>query len=644
MSNLATLKRLGVVILIVTGISVTEAQDLFSVAPPPEKPCAPLLQNVQNRTIESLDGTWNALIDPAIFSLNDLLHFAERDYKAGPGELVEVDLDNGLTLKVPGDWNSQDDRLFFYNGKVWYKRHFYIKSKDNNRHFLHFGAVNYRAEIYVNGQLAGTHTGGYTSFNCEITDFIDEGENLVVVKVNNTLTSSDIPTTRTDWLNYGGITRSVNLVTTPIDFIENYKIQLAKDAPNNIEGWIKLNGDQSGSVQLTIPELGIAETISIENGRGTIQLTANPTLWTPEQPQLYEVTLAYGKDQLTDHIGFRTIAVKKGQVFLNDNPVFLRGISLHEEAIGANGRATSRQEAVELLTYAKELNCNYVRLAHYTHNEHMLKVADEMGLLVWAEIPVYWNLEFDNPEVMSQAQSRMLEMISRDQNRASIIFWSLGNETPISEARTTFFRQLNEYVKSVDDTRLTTAALVFGGEEIQEMAKQYFFPTMQGQNFETWDIEIKDPLASIVDVAAINQYFGWYYSGFLAAAAQLDPLLARQTMLKHMTKVKFHIPNNKPFVFSELGAGAKKGMKGNPDGLDIFSEAYQALVYRKQIEMIKQQDGLVGMTPWILKDFRSPMRLNQGIQDYWNRKGLITDNGERKQAFFVLRDFYEEMK
>ena len=200
MSNLATLKLLGVVILLFTGISITEAQDLFSVAPPPEKPCAPLLQNVQNRTIESLDGTWNALIDPAIFSLNDLLHFAERDYKAGPGELVEVDLDNGLTLKVPGDWNSQDDRLFFYNGKVWYKRHFYIKSKDNNRHFLHFGAVNYRSEIYVNGQLAGTHTGGYTSFNCEITDLIEDGENLLVVKVNNTLTSSDIPTTRTDWV------------------------------------------------------------------------------------------------------------------------------------------------------------------------------------------------------------------------------------------------------------------------------------------------------------------------------------------------------------------------------------------------------------------------------------------------------------
>ena len=350
------------------------------------------------------------------------------------------------------------------------------------------------------------------------------------------------------------------------------------------------------------------------------------------------------KDTLTDHIGFRTIATQNGQVLLNGKPLFLRGISLHEEAIGANGRASTRQEAVELLEFAKELNCNYVRLAHYTHNEHMLRVADEMGLLVWAEIPVYWNLEFANPDVMTKAQSRMQEMISRDQNRASIVFWSLGNETPISDARTQFFRTLNQYVKSLDDTRLTTAALVFGGEEIQEMAKMYFFPTMQGQQFETWDIEIKDPLASIVDVAAINQYFGWYYSGFLAAAAKLDPVLARQTMLDHMTKVKFHIPNNKPFVFSELGAGAKKGIKGNPNGLDIFSEAYQALVYRKQIEMIKQQEGLVGITPWILKDFRSPMRLNQGIQDYWNRKGLITDNGERKQAFFVLRDFYEEMK
>lgn len=637
-------KKLLILLGCVFMVNVAIAQDLFSTAELPEKPCPPIIGNVDGRQTSSLNGTWNALIDPSVFSLNDRLHFAERNYKPKPGELVEVSIENGLTLKVPGDWNTQDDKLYFYNGKVWYKRDFYVNKSEGERYYLHFGAVNYRAEIYVNGQLAGTHVGGYTSFNCEVTDLIKAGDNLLVVKVNNKLTNSDIPTTRTDWLNYGGITRDVNLVTLPAAFIENYKVQLAKGASNRIIGWVKVNGATEGNVKLSIPALGIDETLALSDGQAEIEVTANPTLWSPSNPKLYQVQLSFNGETLEDKIGFRTIEAAPGVVKLNGEPIFLKGISIHEEAIGAKGRASSYEDALELLDFAKEMNCNYVRLAHYTHNRHMLKAADELGLLVWAEIPVYWNLEFANPDVFEMAKARMDEMIGRDQNRASIIFWSLGNETPKSEERTNFFRRLNEHVKSLDDTRLTTAALVFGLEEIQEMAQNYFFPSMQGKNFDAWDIEIKDPLAAIVDVAAINQYFGWYYSGFMANAANLDPKMARQVMLSNMPKIKFHIPENKPFIFSEFGAGAKRGRSAGAEDYDIYSEEYQALVYQKQIELIKNQEGLIGTTPWILKDFRSPMRLLQGVQDYWNLKGLISDNGERKQAFFVMQAFYGDIE
>ena len=622
----------------------TFAQDFFSTPKEEDIPCAPLINNVDAREKVSLAGTWNALIDPTIFSLNDRYKFLERNYKAGPGELVELSLENGLTLQVPGDWNTQDDRLFFYNGKVWYKRDFFVDKKSDKRYFLHFGGVNYKAQIYLNGTHVASHTGGYTSFNCEITEHLKEGENLLVMKVNNTLTADDIPTTSTDWLNYGGITRDVHLLEMPQGFIQNYKIQLAANNPKKIEGWIEFDGVQSGKVQVQIEELGIEKSININDGRASISLNASPELWSPNNPKLYAVKLSTENETVVDQIGFRTVATRGNEVLVNGEPIFLKGISLHEEAIGAKGRASSYQEAVELLAKAQELGCNYVRLAHYTHNENMLKAADEMGLLVWAEIPVYWNVKFESPEVLEMAKTRMKEMIDRDQNRASIIFWSLGNETPMSEARNNFFRALNTYVKSVDDTRLTTAALIFGGEEIQAMAKNYYFPTMQGKAFDTWDIEIEDPLATVVDVAAINQYFGWYYSGFMALSAKIPAMKARQTMVENIPKIRFHIPEGKPFVFSEMGAGAKRGVTGKEEDYVIYSEEYQALVYKKQIEMIKAQEGLVGMSPWILKDFRSAMRLYQGVQDYWNLKGLITDNGEKKKAFFELQKFYQSIE
>ena len=627
-------------IVLITSGGIT-AQDLFQSKESVDLPLETLIGNIEGRTTQSLNGTWNVLIDPNKRNVfNDLFHYAERNHQAAPGELLELSIEGGASLKVPGDWNTQDNRLFFYNGRVWYKRDFDVQKKPDMRYFLYFGAVNYKAQVYVNGKHAGSHTGGYTSFNCEITNFVNDGNNFVVVKADNTLTDQDIPTTRTDWMNYGGITRDVNLVELPTTFIENYKIQLSPQNNRQIVGWVKVNGASEGKVQIKIPELNVNKTFTVKNGRAEIEITASPKFWSVANPVLYEVELAYGNENVKDQIGFRTIKIKDGQVFLNDKPIMLKGISIHEEAIGADGRAYSYEHAVELLTAAKRLNTNFVRLAHYTHNEHMLRAADKMGLLVWAEIPVYWDLEFEKPEVLAMAKTRMDEMIGRDQNRVSIAFWSLGNETPKTSARTEFFRNLNTYVKSLDDTRLTTAALVFGGEEIAAMAKDYYFPTIAGKQFDTWDIHIEDPLASIVDLPAINQYFGWYYSGFLAPEGNIAPLKARQVMLDNMHKIRFHIPGNKAYVFSELGAGAKKGMSGKEEDIVIFSEEYQALVYKKQIEMYQNQKGIVGMSPWVLKDFRSTLRLRQGIQDYWNLKGLIDDNGNPKKAFFVLRDFY----
>ncbi|MEQ8927119.1 MAG: hypothetical protein RLO81_14965, partial [Fulvivirga sp.] len=321
------------------------SQDLFVQKKVAEIPTAPLIGNITSRTTQSLDGTWNALIDPTLFSLNDMGQFLERNYKPGPGELIELSIENGLTLQVPGDWNTQDPRLFFYNGKVWYKRDFFVDKKPDKRYYLYFGAINYKARIYVNGVHIASHTGGYTSFNCEVTDHLKNGENLIVIRSDNTLTSEDIPTTSTDWMNYGGITREVKLVELPKTFIENYKVQLSTGNSKNVEGWVKINGMESGNVMVEIEELKMKKSFAVKDGKAQISFNINPVFWTPSNPRLYEVKISTNDDSITDRIGFRTVEVRGSQVLLNGKPIYLKGIALHEEAIGAKGRASSYAEA-----------------------------------------------------------------------------------------------------------------------------------------------------------------------------------------------------------------------------------------------------------------------------------------------------------
>src|SRR6185295_6986888 len=155
----------------------------------------------------------------------------------------------------------------------------------------------------------------------------------------------------------------------------------------------------------------------------------------PEDPKLYQVIISSRDYSLSDRIGFRSIEARGADILLNGKPMFLRGISIHEESPLRGGRAFSEDDARMLLTWAKELGCNFVRLAHYPHNEHIIRIADEMGIMVWSEIPVYWTVLWENPETFANARNQLEENITRDKNRASVILWSVANETPVNDAR-----------------------------------------------------------------------------------------------------------------------------------------------------------------------------------------------------------------
>jgi beta-glucuronidase len=584
-----------------------------------EAQVAPLVANIGARQATSLDGQWQAIVDPYDVGAFDYRaqplknnHAFYKNYKPqSESELVEYDFDTAGQLHVPGDWNTQRESLLFYEGSVWYKRSFDYTKSPKNRLFLHFGACNYFAAVYLNGEELGEHEGGFTPFDFEITDRVKPRSNFVVLRINNSRGKNQVPTVITDWWNYGGITRPVTLVEVPETFVQDYFIQLEKRSTHQIKGWLQLNGPKlQQNVTIRIPEVGLSKTFQIDSkGRAEFSFSADLTLWSPENPKLYTVEFASETDQVTDRIGFRSIDVRGTDILLNGKLVYLRGISIHEEAPTRPGRAWSEEDARTLLSWAKELGCNFVRLAHYPHNEAMLRMADQMGLMVWAEVPVYWTIQWENPQTLHNAENQLKEMIARDHNRAALIIYSVANETPISDARNSFLRQLVQDAHSADPTRLVSAALQ--AHEVVDRGRI--------------TIHIDDPIASDLDILGNNEYIGWYVR-HPEDADSIDWVSAY----------------DKPLIMSEFGGDALFGFHGGAS--TRWTEEYQENLYEHQITMLKRIPFLRGMTPWILKDFRSPRRTLPRLQDFFNRKGLISDHGEKKKAFFVLQKYYRELQ
>jgi len=578
-----------------------------------------MIANINARSTTSLDGQWQAIVDP--YDVGAVDYRAQplksngafyKNYKPqSKSELVEYDFDSSGQLHVPGDWNTQRDSLLLYEGSVWYKRSFDCAKSPKKRVFVHFGAANYMAYVYLNGEELGQHEGGFTPFDFEITDRVRPEGNFLVLRVNNMRGKDQVPTVNTDWWNYGGITRPVTLVEVPETFIQDYLIQLEKGSTGQIKGWVQLNGPQlRQNVTIRIPEAGLSKSFQTDPaGHAEFSFGANLTLWSPENPKLYTVEISSETDQVTNHIGFRSIGVRGTDILLNGKPIFLRGVSIHEEAPLRSGRAWSEDDARTLLGWAKELGCNFVRLAHYPHNEAMLRMADEMGVMVWEEVPVYWTIQWENPVTLRNAENQLNELITRDHNRAALIIYSVANETPIGDARNRFLSQLIQQAHSNDPTRLVSAALQ--ADEVEE-----------GNRLS---IRINDPIANELDVMGTNEYIGWY----TRRVADLD-------------STDWTSKYDKPLVMSEFGADAVFGLHG--DSQARWTEEYQESLYEHQIGMLKRITFLRGTTPWILKDFRSPRRTLPGIEDYLNRKGLVSDHGEKKKAFFVLQNFYRQLQ
>lgn len=571
--------------------------------------------NLSARTVVSLDGDWNYIVDPQNIgtksyhcdpdSDTDNMNFGRNKRAENKFQLIEYDFRAADTLKVPGDWNTQKKELFWYEGTLWYARQFEFKKPVNGeRTFVKFAGVSLTADVYMNGKKLGRHVGGFTPFEFEVTGIVKDGLNDIVVRADNTREKSGIPTKGFDWWNYGGIIRSVELESRSANYIASWRADLAKGGDYAaVEVSLKLDKAVADvPVKFAIPELGV-DFSGKTSPDGTLAFTVKaPELqrWSTKNPKLYKVELSALGDKLTDEIGFRTIETRGGRIFLNGEEIFLKGVCIHDEVPGG-GRVTTREEVLENIRRAKSLGCNFVRLAHYPHVEMMVKECEKAGLLVWSEIPLYWMIDWKNSATYASAENQLTEMIGRDIRRANVIIWSIANETVPSKSRNAFLKRLADKARSLDSTRLISMA-------------------MEVTYLEDGTYTIRDELNTEVDIISFNEYFGWY----------VQP--------KDIPNAVWRISFDKPVIISEFGGGALAGRRGGVR--ERWTEEMQKDIYEKNVKMFNGIKNLSGTCPWILNDFRSPRRPLTGVQDGYNRKGLFAPDGTEKLAADVMREYY----
>ena len=553
------------------------------------------------RKTESLNGEWHYAVDQYDTCLRKKW-FLEQERDAQGNTLpLDYSFDEWPLMALPASWNTVEREYLLYEGSMVFTRRFGYIPMGEKHVVLRIGAANYICRVFLNGTYIGMHRGGSTPAFFDITDALKQ-DNRLLITVDDTRRPQQVPTEHTDWFNYGGLYRDITLIRLPETYIRDFRVSLLPDGSfRHIRAEVALSAPISAEARFAVPELGIDAVIPVREGKGTVIADAVPELWSPENPKLYDVSLTCLGDRASDRVGFREIRVSGQDILLNGKPIFLRGVSCHEDSV-PNGKALSDAERRENLLLAKELGCNFVRLAHYPHHENTAKLADELGLLLWEEIPVYWAIQFSWEQTYQDAENQLAELIRRDYNRPSVIIWSVGNENADTDARLRFMSRLAEKAHSMDDTRPVSAACLVDGVHNR----------------------IADRLTPYLDIIGLNEYFGWY-----------DPDFSRLPELLENSQPE------KPVIITEFGADALPGMHGTVS--DKGTEECQAFIYEQQVAALGKIGYVKGMAPWILYDFRCPRRTSV-LQKYYNRKGLCCpDKTEKKLAFSVLQAFYREL-
>jgi len=547
------------------------------------------------------------------------------------------------TVNIPHNWNKDDafdDISGYFRGVGWYQKQVYIpKEKKDLVHYLNFKGVNQEANVYVNGNYVGNHKGGYTAFNFNITEFLKfDAYNSIEVSVDNSH-NENIPPLDADFTFYSGIYRDVELISLPQqhfslnDFAsDGFYVDYPNVSKEKAEVEITVLLDNfdikatSNQLQVSISD---AEGNSIQTETKKIEIGANasetlkihfpeihnPKLWSPEQPYLYRLQLllkdADGTilDEKLANIAFRWVSVDPNKgLFLNGNPYKIIGVNRHQDYEGY-GNAVPMQLQEKDIHLIKEMGANIIRFAHYPHAQELYKLCDELGLLVWSEIPIV-NKVTNSPEFFETSMTMQEEHLKQYYNFPSVVMFGYMNEiflrlvfdnTSTEEEKEAakvysyaLAKQLEDFTRKMAPNRLTVMALHFN--EVYNDTK----------------------IADLSMLIGWNLYFGWYNDTIPDLGMFLDDQHKR-------------FPNRSIMV-SEYGPGADVNVSSTTPKKYDYTQEYQLILHKSYYEQVTARDFVVGMTAWNFADFGSEFR-GETIP-HVNQKGLVQYNREPKAIYY----------
>lgn len=619
-------------------------------------------QSIRNK--QSLNGTWRMKFDQDEVG-------EEQEWNL----LTDYD-DSWMETNIPSTYNTQESDYRDYLGVVWFMKKFKNELSASEENFLRlcFRGVLLRSKIWLNGILIGEREGGYTPFYFNINEYLNpDGENTLIVKTDNRPTYSSIPPMIRDdnnpgWWTYGGIYRDVYIEQIPnhyifkarvsssildsnlADFTFNILTHHLEDIPAG-ENYITVEITDMDDNKIYYSKTMLnppMDKISVNNISIKIE---NPILYSHNNPNTYNIRVSIlkegigenARDEIVDSISFKTgirsIEVDGTAVLLNNEDLLIKGIAKHEDTPSL-GATQSTDIISRDLNLIKEMNANFIRMAHYPHCAEEMNMARDMGLLMSEEIGYYqvgvgwtqwWQEEtglsamplstfglkqLHDKELLLNAQRELIEMVERDINNPGIILWMVSNESySLWEEAGMVYGWMREVVRAFDDTRPVTCTEL------------------------TYDIPILDDARTsgeYMDIISINSYFGWYYG----KPEDIGP---------HVDRYHALYPN-KPIIVTEFGSGAGYGRTEEdgeyraervPPGR-TYSEEYQEYVISTYIDILKEKDFIAGFTPWVFADFLCPWFPNNPVPMY-NNKGVMSKDRKPKDSYEYLKQTYGEL-